>query len=205
MSLAPPQFQPIIVRLPALASYSELLEHVGRHLPSASRFVVLGESFSGPLAIALARREPSRVAALVLCNSFVSAPLPSFFQYLPWSFLFFIPPPRWVIRHFFVGATASPELVASVRAAVAKTPRSVLAERMRSVFRLAEPDTSSHLDAPVLVLAGAQDALVRINSRAMKSLASVIVIREMPGPHLLLQVAPERAWSEISSFLAKAG
>ena len=44
--------------------------------PPETRFVVLGWSFGGPLAMRIARLRPSRVRALVLVSTFVSCPLP---------------------------------------------------------------------------------------------------------------------------------
>ena len=44
--------------------------------PPETRFVVLGWSFGGPLAMRVARLRPSRVHALVLVSTFVSCPLP---------------------------------------------------------------------------------------------------------------------------------
>ena len=51
-----------------------LLEDVRRQVPSNGAFFVLGESFSGPLALRIASENSERVAGLVLCNSFVSSP-----------------------------------------------------------------------------------------------------------------------------------
>lgn len=55
------------------ASYDALLEALPR--PSGPT-IVLGESFGGPLAVCLARRDRELVKALVLVASFVRAPQP---------------------------------------------------------------------------------------------------------------------------------
>jgi pimeloyl-ACP methyl ester carboxylesterase len=203
-SVAPAQFRPVVVGLPPVGTYPELLRHVLGHLPADDRFIVLGESFSGPLAMAVAREEHARVGAVVLCNTFVSPPLTSLLRFVPWSLLFTMAPPRWAIRRYLVGSAASPELTASVCTAIAKTPRRVLAERMRSVFSLPRHRAAPPLDIPVLVLSSTDDALVRPNTRALQGVASSAVMKAIPGPHLLLQAAPRQAWSEISTFLARA-
>lgn len=112
------------------------------------------------------------------------------------SLLFAVRPPRFVVRWLFVGRRASRELVDAVRAAVAKTPRKVLAQRMRSVFTLPRVASQLPLDTRVLALSSLDDALVR-----PRDLGPDVVTRRIPGPHLLLQDAPQEAWAEISDFL----
>jgi pimeloyl-ACP methyl ester carboxylesterase len=192
------------VALPQLSSYSELLEAIRGKLPSTGRFAILGESFSGPLAVAVAREEPKRVVGVILCNTFVSPPLTAALRVFPWSLLFLLRPPRWAIRLIFTGRTASSDLVSTVGAAVAKTPRRVLAERMRAVFSLPGPTELSPIVPPVLCLSGTDDLLVSLNTRAFDRLSSRVVYERIAAPHLLLQVAPAEAWAAISVFLAQA-
>ena len=68
---APPDVRPLVVKLPHLGSYADLLDAIRDQLPDG-RFIILGESFSGPLALQIARELPERVTAVILCNSFVS-------------------------------------------------------------------------------------------------------------------------------------
>ena len=197
---APPHLRPVVVPLPPVSRYDRLLDHVRQELPREGCFAVLGESFSGPLAIAVARAEP-RAVAVILCNSFVTPPVSSLLRFLPWSLLFVVPPPRWVIRRYFVGVAASYQLLESVRAAVAKTPRAILAARMRAVFSLPFQREPSAISTPLLFLSSSGDDLVKANPVAIRRVASSVTCRTLAGPHLLLQAAPELAWAEISAFL----
>jgi pimeloyl-[acyl-carrier protein] methyl ester esterase len=69
-------FDPRVVALPAdlPRGYDELLAWMEPRLP-AEPFVLLAESFSGPLAIRFAARHPERVAHLVLAATFLRSPL----------------------------------------------------------------------------------------------------------------------------------
>src|SRR6266849_5616303 len=49
--------------------YGQLTALVEARLPNG-QFVILGESFSGPIAIEIAAREKQRVAGLILASSF---------------------------------------------------------------------------------------------------------------------------------------
>jgi pimeloyl-ACP methyl ester carboxylesterase len=71
----PAELDPIVVRYPDRpASYAEH-EEVARHaMPRDQPFVLLGESFSGPVAVSIAASAPPNLRGLILCSSFLSCP-----------------------------------------------------------------------------------------------------------------------------------
>lgn len=73
----PKDLKPIVVSYPGsdCLSYHELLPIVLRALPTDAPFVILGESFSGPLALMTAATCPRGLAGVVLCATFVRNPL----------------------------------------------------------------------------------------------------------------------------------
>jgi pimeloyl-[acyl-carrier protein] methyl ester esterase len=56
--------------------YDELEALVMAAIPRNQPFVLLGESFSGPLAIRIAARAPAGLAAVILSASFAKNPFP---------------------------------------------------------------------------------------------------------------------------------
>ena len=56
--------------------YSELVALARESLPTNGPYVLLGESFSGPIAVTLAAEHPDGLTGLILCASFVSNPIP---------------------------------------------------------------------------------------------------------------------------------
>jgi pimeloyl-ACP methyl ester carboxylesterase len=69
----PSAFVPRVIEYPCdrFLDYRELLPFVRDRLPQDSDFVILGESFSGPLAVMLAAGRPRRLRAVVLVATFV--------------------------------------------------------------------------------------------------------------------------------------
>jgi hypothetical protein len=66
-----------------LAEYLKVLDHeleplVRAALPARCRYVLLGESFSEPLAIRIAAHPPPGLVGLALCVTFASNPYPRF-------------------------------------------------------------------------------------------------------------------------------
>src|SRR5690349_15943355 len=55
--------------------YEQLLPQVLAALPSDRPFVLLGESFSGPLAVMAAATRPVGLLGVILCATFVRNPL----------------------------------------------------------------------------------------------------------------------------------
>jgi pimeloyl-ACP methyl ester carboxylesterase len=198
----PDQFIPNVIALPSSGSYEVLSEAVSPRIRQAERVVLVAESFSGPLAVRIADQFPDSVKALVLCNSFVAPPRSALLRALPWSVIFSFPPPGFVIRHFFVGAGASTELVELVRVAVREPSAQVLSARLASILSQNCTSALGRINQRILYLRGADDRLVppsagKLVVRTAKQANEVTI----PGPHLLLQRYPRESWEAITRFL----
>lgn len=68
IEMLPSNIKPIVVSYPPdkLLGYNELLPIVLKCLPTDKSFIVLGESFSGPLALRVASTRPDNLEGLVL-------------------------------------------------------------------------------------------------------------------------------------------
>src|SRR5580698_6226929 len=70
-----PSLDATVVRYPdEPLGYSALQEIAAEALPRDRRFIVVGESFSGPIAVALASASPPGLSGFILCASFVRPP-----------------------------------------------------------------------------------------------------------------------------------
>jgi pimeloyl-[acyl-carrier protein] methyl ester esterase len=198
---APPDVALTIVPLPEWPSeHAALAAALTGRVPLDADTVLLAESFAGPLALRLARQhEP---AAVVLVNSFVRAPLPAAACRLVPPALFAVPMPDVVLRHWLLGAAATPALLGAFRTALARVPARVLAARVRALASLDAAADAAHLTCPLLYLRGTSDRLVRERSvRELQTRAPSMEVARVPGPHLLLQAAPELAWAALEPYL----
>lgn len=187
-------------------TYDELLPVVLSQLPADGPVVLLGESFSGPLALRAAARRPDGVRAVVLCASFIRRPVPAWARYVAWPLMFRLPPPDVALRLLLVGWGSPAALVGAVRAAIRRVRPDVLAGRVRQVLDVDAADALAASPAPVLYLRAGRDALVGAASvRAIAAARPDVVVRTVPAPHLLLQAAPAAAWDAIRDFLASLG
>jgi pimeloyl-ACP methyl ester carboxylesterase len=198
---APPHASLSIHPLPAEPlGYREIADRLAGTLCLDGGCVIVAESFSGPLAVRLAAEH--RVRAVVLCNSFVAPPRRGVPRALAAPLLFRFGVPRLVIRGLLLGMRAPRERVEEVRSAIAPVPPAVLASRLANVLGADETGALARISAPLLYLRGTEDRLVPEGAlRRITAVAPARVAR-IPGPHLLLQVEPRRAWEAILRFLA---
>ena len=189
-------------------SYRELEPYVAERLPRDGRYALLGESFSGPLALRLAARRPPGLAAVVLAASFHRRPAARAIAMLrPLAPAFFrLPLPAHAVRLLLAGEQAPEALVREVQAGTASVKPAVMAARAAEALRADASEELRACPVPLLFLWGRDDRLLRgaipIEVRALNAAAA---IRTLPTPHLVLQLAPREALAEIRAFAAGLG
>lgn len=205
----PPSIDPVVISYPVdePLGYAELETYLEGNLPTVGRFALLGESFSGPLALRIAARGHPRLAAVVLVASFARNPLPGIGAWLrPFvgSWCFRIAPPQWVIRRFLAGTDASSNLIADFQAAVRTVSAAVMARRAKEVLVVDVRQSLPQIRVPVLLLSATHDKLVSSrSSNDFGVLENDFEHVSIDAPHLILQVQPGIAARAIESFLAR--
>ena len=186
--------------------YSELEPLVRSQLPSSGRFVLLGESFSGPLAIRIAAAPPPGLAGLVLSTTFASAPVLALSPLAP--LVRFAParPPMPLLAWTLLGPWATPELQTQLAVALRSVAPAVLRTRAAAAMRANVADLLPLVRVPVLQLVAAQDRLLSpsTSTALAKHLPSCRTVR-VPGPHLLLQTATQPCAQEVAAFALGLG
>ena len=184
-------------------SYVRLAQSVAPQLPSDREFVLLAESFGGPLALRLAAEAPRRLASLVLVASFARSPL-SLAQTLalPLAARALAHPPAWAVRRFMLGDDAPDALVNATLGALRSVPASVLRARLATLATCDEAAAYLHCMQPMFYLEATRDRL--LGPQALQLLAYLrpgLVIEAVEAPHLLLQRAPHVAVEQLRRWL----
>jgi pimeloyl-ACP methyl ester carboxylesterase len=202
----PADLSPVIISYPAdqRLSYAELVHFVSERLPAAEDFVLLAESFSGPVAIEIGARQAENLKALILSATFVSSPtlVPQILSFLIREPAFVFEPPRFFIGRYLLGEEPPSDLVESFRQATRSVRPDVLASRMRSVVNVDVRRAFEACRLPILYLQAKRDRLVKARSLAeMQKIRPEMTIVEIEGPHLLLQREPARCVAAIADYL----
>lgn len=210
VAAGPRAFRPELVSYPpdAPLGYGELAALLRGRL-GAGRFVLVAESFSGPLAVRLAAERPAGLVALVLAATFLHAPLhPALhpIRALVGARFFGLALPAPVVRWFMAGPDAPDAIVQEVQGAVAAVRPEVMAHRAVEALRVDVREDLARVDVPLLAVVPTRDRLLR-NDLADEVLAvrPDAEIALVDAPHMVLQRCPHASLARIEEFLARAG
>jgi pimeloyl-ACP methyl ester carboxylesterase len=184
--------------------YAALEAFVRERLPRDRPFIVLAESFSGPLGAALRADPPPGMRALILCCSFVRNPRP---MLAPLRHLLGLVPfgtlPGFALRQALLAPYATPALQTELATALAQVPPSVLRQRLRAVLESDASRSFARGSLPVLYLRARHDRLVPpANAVQILRQAAGAQLADIAAPHMLLQAAPEAAAVAVAAFIA---
>jgi pimeloyl-ACP methyl ester carboxylesterase len=185
--------------------YDELEALVRAALPRRP-FVLLGESFSGPLAIRIAARPPPGLVGLVLCVTFASNPYPN----LAWArrlaaFLPLKSLPRWMRAPLMWGSTSPSKAPRQSERAMAGVATAVVRRRIAELLAVDESAALAKISVPTLVLCAARDRVVSkaATERLMRGIRHARRV-DIDGPHLLLQTCPQECAAAVLGFIREA-
>jgi len=196
----------ILVRYPPaeVLGYPELEAMVRQQLPRDRPFVLLGESFSGPIAISIAASPPPNMRGLILTCTFACMPTWRGFRY----FAALLPPVRLPIlslvrRHVF-GRHETPTLRTLLERASAQVSPAVRKSRLCSVLEIDVTDKLPRIVMPVLYLRASEDRVIACTAseRLLQHIPHMRV-EEFPAPHALLQIVPQEAALMVKRFIAE--
>ncbi len=205
---APPWANPIVLAYEAndLRTYEELARWVVEQIGDNRDVLLLGESFSGPIAIKAASQLGCGVLGVILSATFVENSM------LPLRLA-----PAWSVKaalHLARSRLASelvltnfsdPKLADAVLDAVATPTIETLASRVAEIRRVDVLRELQALSCPILYLKAKHDRLVPpAASRRIAALRPDAEIIELPAPHMILQTQAEQAWAAIDDFVARA-
>ena len=185
-------------------SYSELYHVLKDELPKKP-FVLLGESFGGPLALLLSRHADQYLKGIILCVSFVKNPRTLLTKLLR-PFLkpkhFQNDTPSWYIKTFLTNGLDDTTLIHNIKAASRELTPEVYYGRLTEIADVDVTDILGRCELPILYLRANNDRLVHKNSmRLIQNIGQNVRIQSFDAPHMLLQTKPEEAALGIQEFL----
>lgn len=184
-------------------SYDDLEALVRSRVPTDGNFVLVAESFSGPIAVRLAAHPPKGTLGVVLAATFVTAPrrLLAAVPRICAKVAFSIRPPRVALRLGLLGLDVDEALIDITREAVHSVPADVLAHRLRMVADVDALDAFKSAAVPVAYIRAGDDRLVPHSvADELSAVSPGLRVYDIDGPHLILQREPEKAAVAIRAF-----
>ncbi|MCJ7684468.1 MAG: alpha/beta hydrolase [Desulfobacteraceae bacterium] len=183
--------------------YEELLNLVSNRIPKQKQYFLLGESFSGPLAVMAASKSSENLLGIILVATFVKSPMPQWMNRLKW---FLRGPmldmrPRPFIIERLLGKDCPEKTKRWVQDTLPRLKREVLAARIKAVMEVNVREELKSCQVPVLYIAGSRDWLVGKKCLDVIWLCRPDVeIKVIDGAHMILQARPAEAAAAIIEF-----
>jgi pimeloyl-[acyl-carrier protein] methyl ester esterase len=196
-----------VIRYPVRGGYDydTCLKLVQAELPTDRRYVVLGESFSGPIAIVLGALAPRGLSGVILSSSFASNPRPRLSIIRP--LLPYLPfhgsgASVRLSRFMVLGRWITPPIRELHQRILAKVPPETLRRRLESVADCNVCGKLAQVRVPILCLVPKHDRLVpKSAAKVIQHHAATARVVEIAAPHCLLQCEPGKAVVEIRAFM----
>lgn len=213
--LLAPHYELCLAELPASTNkgdqnYQTLCQHIEQtYLTKYSETTsiwILAESFSGPIAIMLAKRHPENIHGIILAATFATCPnnLAKQLQKLLFTLLPLRLGRKKAAPIFLAGTkwlTASQTMKHQIKLALSNTPVPTLIERLHTVFTC----DLSHLfplKQPVLYLQAKHDWIVYSHAlRTIQALQPHLKHQRFNAPHLILQFNASESAKAIHHFI----
>ncbi|MEN0037402.1 MAG: alpha/beta hydrolase [Cellvibrio sp.] len=204
LAVATDEYELLVISYPTheVKSYEELTEYVlGKISSIDGRFVLVGESFSGPIAIFILAKNITNHIGTILVASFESAPYFTFTKYLPWTFIFSVAPMLYWLRIKLSDKNTS-SILKAASIELQKIKPQVLAARVRSALSVDAREALGRSAVPIIYLRAKYDIVVpKWNLSRMLALNPKITVITFPVQHFLLQSTPAEAWRAIDTFV----
>lgn len=169
-------------------SYNELIEYVKQNLPKED-FVLLAESFSGPIAYQVALSKPKGLKSLILVATFLENPRPFLLKFIPNSRVFALPIPTVLSKIFFLGFSVKSKIIELFNESIKMVSPSVIEYRLKEITQL-KPSTQK-IKIKATYIQASNDKLVP--SKSLKDWQKVcddIAVFKVKGEHFILQANP---------------
>lgn len=200
------EFPTIVVRYPDRpAGYAAHEAVAAAAIPKDQPYILLAESFSGPIAISLASAASTQLVGIILCASFVTCPRALLAWMRP---LISLAPsqrvPASISTPLLMGRFVTPSLRALYTVAISQVSGHTLSSRLEAIASVDVQEQLKHVRAPSLYLRATEDHLVPASAATeFVRHAPLSMLVEIEAPHLLLQINAQAAAVAIRNFVAK--
>ena len=195
----PGEIDSLVISYPPYSklSYAALVEFVIRQLPN-EKFILIGESFSGPIAYQVALSKPKYLESVIFVATFLDSPL-YFLQgissYLPISILLKMPIPDFIVKSFLFEGGTDRQITGLFKLTMKQVSAEVLSFRIQEIGKLSKNHQVCNVRA-IYIQATRDNFVPKRCVEAFKKVFDDINVFQIEGSHFILQSNP-RACVEI--------
>ena len=201
----PQELNPVVCTYPDDSSlgYRELLDVALECCPTNEPYLVLGESFSGPIAIEIGAKKPPMLKGIILVNTFVICPHPYLAKIaalLPGPAL--SKPPDMLLKYLLQEKESGTGPLLTLKAVLRSLDSEVIRSRLSSILAVDVRTVTPDIETDICVIQSKNDmAIPRSARRLLLDCLNLTEAHQLPGNHFGLQTYPATASRIIAEFL----
>jgi len=173
--------------------YKQLEVFVLDKLPKEDDFVLLAESFSGPIGYGLAKRNLVNMKGIIFVATFLKSPgqfLANLVRLMPLSLVLVLPIPSFIIKQLFFGKNPDKHCVSLFKDTIRNMSSEVLSFRIKEVSQLSLD--LEKMEVNTYYIQAANDRLVSSdNLESFNKISDKLKAIKINGPHFILQAKPK--------------
>lgn len=194
--------QQLLLPLDSVTTLEEAENYFRPLLPTGRPYILVGYSYTGPVAIRLAAQHPPGLAGLGLLASFARLHLPAprpLLRAVARPFLFRFPVPDFVVA--LLAGCRNPWVVDQLQTARKTVPAKILAARLRACFDIDVRDELKQVSVPILNVMARNDSLLPgLGEKEISRLRPDARTEETEGGHALLECTPQQTADILTQF-----
>jgi surfactin synthase thioesterase subunit len=194
IDLLPKDIEPVIIQYPLneQLTYSEICDLVMSQLPEDEEYILVGESFSGPIVYEIAYKKPKNIKSVIFIASFLSNPRPNILKllrFVPLKLMLFMPIPRFIVKLFVLGGLANDEIMKLFMATIKRIPANQLVFRLNEIAKLTMKEYKCNVKA-IYIQASSDKLVPKKSLEEFKDKFKELKIFKVEGSHFVMQVNP---------------
>ena len=172
-------------------SYAALAEFVIGQLPN-EKFILIGESFSGPIVYQIALSKPKHLESVIFVATFLDSPihfLMNISRFLPINIILKMPIPDFIVKSVLFEEGTDRQITGLFKQVMKQVSTEVLSFRIQEIGKL--PKNHQVCKVRATYIQATRDNLVPKRCvEAFKKVFDDINVFQIEGPHFILQSNP---------------
>ncbi|MGH8613283.1 MAG: alpha/beta fold hydrolase [Gammaproteobacteria bacterium] len=183
--------------------YATLTDTIRKRIPEHEDYVVLGESFAGPIVYQVAIRDAKKCKAAIFVATYLTNPNPLVLKILtamPPSLISILLSKPFVVKAVSLSREAGDEIASAIAANFSSVNRHAIRQRLMAIGNLGTAPTEE-IATPCLCIQATKDRLVPESKVIdLKRVCRSLEVRKVRGGHFVLQEAPKDAADLVRAF-----
>lgn len=207
LKILPSDIDVLVINYPThkLLNYNELVEYVLSYIPINEKFILVAESFSGPIAYSISQQKGKTLVSIIFVATFLEQPKPTILKILiklPLNYLLKFSVPIFILRYIFFSKNIDKQIIQTLKKTLKNIPVETIIHRIQKISTLQK--ALIKVDMNVYYILAQKDKIIPykvINS--FQNIFNKVKIYPLNSGHLVLQSFPKECADIIVDIISQ--